>query len=759
MSVAQDVAQALGAKGPSRGWWKTNCIYHDDKSPSLSFSENGYNCFSCEAHGHINKLAEDLGIRERTDFRRKMTRKNSAPDGRTSEYEAMSALQTTRGLRPETIAEFEIRFEPKKRAYSYRDESWPTGTVRYKSVNGRSPRYFWGGHQKGADLYGLSSALTFDTDFVWLVEGEPDVWTMYQAGLPAVSFTDGAKSVPDGAVRTLTEGGVGNVRIVYDTDEPGLRGSFIASEKLTKAGVATTVLTLPDRLPPASDVSDLYGDVDRDDEAFREAIQSLEELPEPPPGIKSEPHPHLTHKDRSDADNAERLVQLHGEGLHYIAKWKKWIVFIEDQQTWLKDDADVQVRELAKAVGRSLKEQFVNIPPEDLSKWASFVVRSLSNAGITGMVNLARGVEGIPLDHEQLDSDGWMLGVENGVVDLKTGELRPADPADLMTMQCPVVFDPKAKCSRFEQAMEEWFPDEEVRGYVQRVAGSALVGFQRDHVFIIHYGGGRNGKGTFTRALQNVLGPYARVIHLSLLVHSKGSQHDTIKADLFRARLAVASELKSRISLDEASVKNLTGGDRITARQMHQDPWEFDPSHSLWLQTNYLPKISGRDTGIWSRIRVVKWETTFAPDEQDQTLDDVLAAEAPGILNWLLKGCLAWQQHGLNEPEAVLRETLAYRDQEDRVKMFMNDVGLALDPNLEITSPELQRLFREWSEEAGLKDPPRSDLKKVLEDVGCTLRNSRIDGKRVRVWEGFGLQQTEEDDEYERDEREGMQQH
>ncbi len=279
-------------------------------------------------------------------------------------------------------------------------------------------------------------------------------------------------------------------------------------------------------------------------------MSNLEQLADS--SSKPEQDPPLTHKDRSDSDNATRFVDLHSDCLHFVPKWKKWIIFLEDRQTWLEDDADVQVRELAKAVGRSLKEQFVNIPPEDLSKWASFVVRSLSNAGITSMVNLARGVDGILLDHEDLDSDGWTLGVENGVVDLETGKLRGADPADLMTKQCPVRFDEDAHCPRFEQAMEEWFPDEKVRGYVQCVAGSALVGSQRDHVFIIHYGGGRNGKGTFTRALQHALGPYARVIHHSLLVHSRGSQHDTIKADLFRARLAVASELKSRISLDEA---------------------------------------------------------------------------------------------------------------------------------------------------------------------------------------------------------------
>src|SRR5439155_11202182 len=183
-----------------------------------------------------------------------------------------------------------------------------------------------------------------------------------------------------------------------------------------------------------------------------------------------------------------------------------------------------------------------------------------------------------------------------------------------------------------------WFPDAEVRAYVHRLAGAALVGAQFDHLFVIHYGGGGYGKGTFTRHLQAVLGPYAVEVHLSLLVEQRHSEHDTVKADLFRRRLAVAVETERRVKLAEASVKNLTGGDRIRARRMREDPWAFDPTHALWLQTNHLPEISGRDDGIWRRVRVVKWEASFKRT-QDPTLDPTLDAEASGILRWLVEGC------------------------------------------------------------------------------------------------------------------------
>ena len=445
----------------------------------------------------------------------------------------------------------------------------------------------------------------------------------------------------------------------------------------------------------------------------------------------------------TDSGNASRLVNLHGRRLHYIAPWGKWLVCGEDG-FWTMDHKDVHVRELAKSVGEGLKHEAAKMKNADDAKQVfKFAFRSLNSHGITGMVDLARGIEGIPLHHEALDAHGWILGVLNGVVDLRTGEHRPADPADLLTMRCPVEWDPDATAPRWEQAMDEWFPDPELRGYVKRLAGAAMVGDQRDHVFVIHFGHGRNGKGTFIRALTRVLGPMATVIHLSLLVETKYSGHDTIKADLFRSRLAVASETAKRVRLDEASVKNLTGADRITARRMREDPWEFDPTHSLWLQTNHLPEISGRDTGIWSRIRVVKWESTFEGRAQDQDLDETLADEAPGILRWMVEGCIEWQEHGLDEPEAVVRETLRYRQSEDVFSRFAADTGLVFQDDLEIQAGALQNLLSEWATTEGIRAPSR-ELGDWLREEGCRQERKRYtdhEGKprQHRFWIGVGL--------------------
>lgn len=443
----------------------------------------------------------------------------------------------------------------------------------------------------------------------------------------------------------------------------------------------------------------------------------------------------------TDAGNSERLVAIHGDRLHYLPEWSKWIV--EEDGFWGLDHDDVQVRELAKDVGRHLKQQAADEEDSDRSqelfKWG---LRSLSSGRISAMVNLARGVEGVPLPYRELDTDGWLLGVQNGVVDLETGRLRSADPGDLITKRCPVRYDRDAEAPRWQQALREWFPDDDLRGYVKRVAGAALVGGQQDHVLIIHYGTGRNGKGTFVRALQNVLGDYAGVAHLSLLVQQKHSEHDTVKADLFRKRLAVASETERRVKLREASVKNLTGGDRITARRMREDPWEFEPTHSIWLQTNHLPEIQGRDRGIWSRIRVVKWESVFTGEDADPKLDEKLADEAPGILRWLVEGCLKWQQEGLDEPETVKRETLDYRQSEDKLARFRADVGLAFSPELEVQAGELQDILTNWANEEGVR-PPRQEIGDWLRENGCEKKQKRVEvngkTKRPRFWQGAGI--------------------
>jgi putative DNA primase/helicase len=440
----------------------------------------------------------------------------------------------------------------------------------------------------------------------------------------------------------------------------------------------------------------------------------------------------------TDSGNAARLVGLHGSRLRYIPAWGRWAVAGEDG-FWKVDQGDVMVRELGKDVGQQLKIAAAQEKDQaNAQKVLAFAFRSLNTGGINGMVNLARGIEGIPLDHELLDADGMLLGTENGVIDLRTGEHRPADPQDLITMRCPVPWEPDAVAPRFEQCMVEWFPDPEVRAYVQRVAGAALVGGQRDHAFIIHYGGGGNGKGTYIRALQKVLGAYSVEAHLSLLIDSRQKEHDTVKADLFRARLAIATETERRVRLAEASVKNLTGGDRIRARRMREDPWSFDPTHSLWLQTNHLPEIHGRDAGIWRRIRVVKWVASFKGKTDDRSLGETLASEAAGILRWMVRGCLEWQRLGLSEPEAVVRDTLEYRSKEDTFASFAEDVGLTFANGLQIPAGELQKLLSDWADSEGRERP--EGVVEWLEDRGARRTQQRFaDRSRRKVWLNVGL--------------------
>ncbi len=449
----------------------------------------------------------------------------------------------------------------------------------------------------------------------------------------------------------------------------------------------------------------------------------------------------------TDTDNAERLVIIHGAEIRYVALWKRWITW--DGQSWDLKAGDIIVKEKAKDVGRHLYTEY-KAAKRTLGKHDDCVKalkagarRAASNAAINAMVDLAKGINGIHISHDDLDTDPWLFGVQNGVVDLKTGIHTNGRAEDLMHMQAGVEYDSAAECPTFDQCLVEWFPNPETRRFVQRLSGSALVGRQKDHVFTMDYGGGGNGKGTFTRAHQFVFGDYFVVPHKSLLVVAKYDQHDTVRAVLFRRRLAVASETDKRVKINEASVKNLTGGDRITARRMREDLWEFDPSHSLRLQTNYLPEISGQDSGIWDRIRVVPWVSSFrGTPMEDTNLDEKLAAEGSGILNWLIEGCLEWQRIGLNEPPEVLARTAAYRSEEDILGQFAADVGLVFGDDLEIDFGTITELLDDWVEVNHIHPSPnRNDVITWLGAKGAvSVGRKMVDGRRLFLWRGIGVE-------------------
>ena len=353
------------------------------------------------------------------------------------------------------------------------------------------------------------------------------------------------------------------------------------------------------------------------------------------------------------------------------------------------------------------------------------------------MVRLARGAPGILVEHEQLDADPYLLNVRNGTIDLRTSTLRPHDPADLMTVQCPVAYDSDARASLWEACVERWQPDRAVRDYIQVRAGAGATGRPTETVDV-DYGTGANGKSKFWGAIQDVLGDYTVVPHKSLLVAQRHEQHATVVAKLFRKRLAVASETRAADVLDDEQVKNLTGSDRPSGRRMREDPWEFQPSHTLVMFSNHRPTIQGRDEGIWRRLRLVPWEVTIPEDERDDDLAAKLHAEAPGILAWVVAGARRFITEGLTVPDAVHAATDRYRSDEDTVGRFVDEV-LRIGKGW-AWSADIRNELESWCADQGVDPPPSmKDIADMLRSHGCRSERRTVSGRKGVIWQGVTI--------------------
>jgi putative DNA primase/helicase len=440
----------------------------------------------------------------------------------------------------------------------------------------------------------------------------------------------------------------------------------------------------------------------------------------------------------TDKGNADRLVAICPGCFRHAHAWQRWLVY--RRGVWAIDEGDVLITEQAKGVARAL---FRLLPTYDFDsdkrkKLFAWALRSESSGAIAAMVKLARGIPGVIVEHEQLDADPCQLNVLNGTVDLHTGELLPHDPADLITKQCPVVYDPDAKAPLWEKCLERWQPDPVMRDYIQLEAGAAATG-KHTETLSVHYGTGGNGKSRCWGAIQRTLGPYAVVPHKSLLVTQRHEQHETIKADLFRARLALTAETKAADVLDDEQVKAITGGDRQRARRMREDPWFFDPSHTLIMFSNYRPRIQGRDEAIWRRLRLVPWDITIPDHERDRDLADKLALEVPGILRWIVAGARRFLADGFDPPDTVRQATAAYRADEDTAGRFVTE-ALHLGDGW-AWSADIVDALGQWATDQGIDPPPdMREIAAILKAAGCTHKLRRRAGRRGVMWTGVTLE-------------------
>jgi putative DNA primase/helicase len=332
-----------------------------------------------------------------------------------------------------------------------------------------------------------------------------------------------------------------------------------------------------------------------------------------------------------------------------------------------------QVFNYAKKTIRSFYNEAADIDSSDIRDAVlKHAKRSESIARIKAMVDLAQHM--VPAHVDDLDADKWLLNVNNGVLDLKTGELLPHDHSRLITKLAPVDYDPKAECPRFKQFLGEVFPDgDNVIPFLQRLFGYCLTGETSEQKMAIAWGNGANGKSTLINILLDMLGDYGEMTPTETFMAKRNEGIPNDIARLRGARMVLASEAQEGRRLNEPLVKQVTGQDKLTARFLRQEFFSFTPSFKLVLLTNHKPLARGDDGALWRRIMLVPFTQKFEGAARDNSLPDKLRAELPGILKWAVDGCLEWQKNGLNPPTEVLQATAEYQNENDIMSLWMDE--------------------------------------------------------------------------------------
>ena len=357
---------------------------------------------------------------------------------------------------------------------------------------------------------------------------------------------------------------------------------------------------------------------------------------------------------------ALKFTLEHGEDLRYTAEWGRWSVW--NGSVW-KVDRTRDVYDRARRVCR--RESARCEDPRHAPRIASAQT-------VAAVERLAQADRRHAATIEQWDSDSWLLNTPAGVVDLRSGNLREARRDDYMTKTTTVA--PNGNCPMWLSFLD-WVTlgDRELQGFMQRMCGYALTGSTEEHALFFVFGHGGNGKSKFLEAICGLMGDYARTAPIEVFVDSNNQKHPTELAGLQGARLVTAIETEEGRRWAESKLKALTGGDKIAARFMRQDFFEFTPQFKPIIAGNHKPSLRTVDEAIRRRFHLLPFEVTISASERDPKLGEKLRAEWPGILQWAIDGCIAWQKEGLNPPARVKQATEDYLAEEDCLARWIEE--------------------------------------------------------------------------------------
>lgn len=452
------------------------------------------------------------------------------------------------------------------------------------------------------------------------------------------------------------------------------------------------------------------------------------------------------HRPCTDLGNAERFDDRWGREVRYSSTLGAWLIW--DGKRWRQDDAG-RITQLGVQVIRMIWLEAAGVDTKERrQELAAHAHRSESAARIDAMLVLARSFmpleDGIRSIDALLDPDPWPLNCRNGTVDLRDGSLRPHNPTDWITRLVDLDYRPAATCPRWERFLEEILPDPATRAFVHRALGYSATGSAREREVIVAWGSGRNGKGTLVKQVAGILGEYAARASTEVVLMKRPGAIPTDIAELRGRRLVYLSESGEGRRLDEAALKDLTGGEDIPARHLYGRWFSFRPSFTPWILTNHKPIVRGSDEAIWDRLNLVPFTRRFRkPDDPedgappaDPRLDEYLEKERPGILGWLIRGAVDWYRSGLPKPEAVRAATSAYREEMDAVGEFLSEI-CSTDPQAWVTAGALYKAYADWV--SGEKPLSSIAFGQRLIERGYRADRRYVAQKQTRIWCGIGL--------------------
>lgn len=428
----------------------------------------------------------------------------------------------------------------------------------------------------------------------------------------------------------------------------------------------------------------------------------------------------------TDTGNAFRLVDTHGEDMCFVPElgWMVW-----NGRCWARDE--YLAREMATETARAIHAEAANVKDQDYQKAVTgWALKSQSANAVKSMLWIAQAK--LVASSSQFDQKNMLLPVLNGALDLRTGELKEHAREHYNTRLTSIRHDPSATHPEWEIFLARVVPDPEVRGFIQRLAGYSLTGSTSEQILIFLYGVGRNGKSVFVETLAALLGEYHTATRIETLSNIKGGIPNDVAA-LAGARMVTVSETPEGSRLNESLVKDLTGGDTITARFLRNEYFQFKPQFTLWIRGNHKPRILGTDDGIWRRMMLIPFTVQIPDSEVDPELPERLKAELPGILNWAVQGCIEWQKSGLRPPQSVLDAVAEYRSEMDLLGQFIDECCFVTE-HAKSAASTLYTRYRQWCEQSGVQPVTNTRFGLALGERGFQKRKARTVN-----WLGIGV--------------------